>query len=70
MLGCTHYCLIKEEIKKILGIDAVIDGNKGIANRIKKLNPLEGQGHGEIILTDDKINLEEVKEILRSCKVC
>ena len=70
VLGCTHYCLIKEEIKKILGIDAVIDGNKGIANRIKKLNPLEGQGYGEIILTDDKINLEEVKEILGSCKVC
>ena len=35
VLGCTHFPLVKDHIKKILGNVIFIDGGKGIANRIK-----------------------------------
>lgn len=37
VLGCTHYPLIKEEIKSILGDVIFYDGSKGVANRVKEL---------------------------------
>ena len=36
VLGCTHYCLIKDHIKKLLRCP-VVDGNNGVARRTRKL---------------------------------
>ena len=36
VLGCTHYCYIKDEIRKILGNISIIDGNAAIARQAKK----------------------------------
>ena len=36
VLGCTHYVFCKKQIQKILGNDvSVLDGNEGVANRVK-----------------------------------
>lgn len=37
VLGCTHYPLIKEEIKKIMGNVTFYDGGKGVAHRLESL---------------------------------
>ena len=37
VLGCTHYSLIKEKIKKYFPGVNVIDGNEGVAKRVKLL---------------------------------
>ncbi len=37
VLGCTHYPLMKEEIKNILGDITFYDGGKGVAQRLKTL---------------------------------
>ena len=37
ILGCTHYPLIKNEIKEVLGDVAFFDGGKGVANRLLDL---------------------------------
>ena len=35
VLGCTHYPLIKDEIKEILGDVIFFDGSVGVAKRVK-----------------------------------
>lgn len=35
VLGCTHYPYIKKEIKTFFPKSKLIDGNKGVANRVK-----------------------------------
>ena len=37
VLGCTHYSLIKNKIQKFFPGAQLIDGNKGVTKRIKKL---------------------------------
>ena len=37
VLGCTHYPLVKEKIKKILGPVEFYDGGKGVAQRVYKM---------------------------------
>jgi len=37
VLGCTHYPLIKDEIKKFLGDVIFYDGGNGVARQLKKL---------------------------------
>jgi glutamate racemase len=39
VLGCTHYCLIKEEIKAVFPDAVLFDGNAGIARMLKKRLP-------------------------------
>lgn len=36
VLGCTHYPLIKENIKKVLGNVTFFDGSIGVANELKR----------------------------------
>ena len=36
VLGCTHYSLIKDEIKNVLPNVVLLDGTKGIANEVKR----------------------------------
>lgn len=37
VLGCTHYPLIKNEIKEVLGDVTFVDGSVGVANRLKQV---------------------------------
>ena len=37
VLGCTHYPLIKDNIRKILGDVVFFDGAKGVANQLKRV---------------------------------
>ena len=52
VLGCTHYCFIKDEILDILGNIELIDGNLGVARQAKKMlednNLLDGKSDGEV----------------------
>lgn len=36
VLGCTHYCLMKDHVKKLLRCP-VLDGNNGVARQLRKL---------------------------------
>ncbi len=52
VLGCTHYCFIKDEIINVLGDIKLIDGNLGVARQAKKMleenNLLDGTSQGEV----------------------
>ncbi len=37
VLGCTHYVFVKDLIQKVLGPITFVDGNQGIAQRVKYL---------------------------------
>ncbi len=37
VLGCTHYSLVKDKIQKIFPIASLVDGNSGVARRVKEL---------------------------------
>jgi len=37
VLGCTHYPIIKKKIKKMFKNATLVDGNKGVARRVKYL---------------------------------
>ena len=37
VLGCTHYSLIKDEIQQFFPNAKIIDGNKGVAERVKAI---------------------------------
>ena len=54
VLGCTHFPLVKEEIKKILGDVLFVDGSIGIANRINSLiKKSNGSGYIKVISSSD-----------------
>lgn len=55
VLGCTHYPLIKQEIKKVLGSVIFYDGGVGVTLRLKNLleeNNLFSNGVGKIEFYD------------------
>lgn len=62
VLGCTHFPLAKDAIKKVLGNVTFVDGSIGIANRIKNLlkDNLNNNG-GDINIISTK---EDVSEII------
>lgn len=62
VLGCTHFPLAKDAIKKVLGNVTFVDGSIGIANRIKNLlkDDLNNNG-GDINIISTK---EDVSEII------
>ena len=56
VLGCTHFPLVKDVIKDILGDVLFVDGSVGIANRIKSLiKPNNGNGYIKVISTSGGI---------------
>lgn len=63
VLGCTHYPLIKIEIKNILGDVTFYDGSKGIATRLKNLleenNLISKKTSGNLIFYDSSNNKEK-----------
>lgn len=56
VLGCTHYPLIKDKIKNVLGEVTFFDGGKGVALRLKNLleqsNMLSSNINGSITFYD------------------
>ena len=56
VLGCTHFPLVKDTIKSILGDVLFVDGSIGIANRIKSLiKPNNGDGYVKVISTSGDV---------------
>ena len=56
VLGCTHFPLVKDEIKNVLGEVLFVDGSTGIANRIKSLiKTNNGSGYVKIISTSSDV---------------
>lgn len=72
VLGCTHYPLIKNKIKKILPNCNIIDGAIGVSNEVKhqliKYNLLNKSKKGTITIENSKNNelIEKSFEILKS----
>lgn len=64
VLGCTHFPLAKDAIKKVLGNVTFVDGSIGIANRIKNLlkDNLNNNG-GDINIISTK---EDVSNIIKN----
>ncbi len=60
VLGCTHFPLAKDAIRKVLGEVTFVDGSVGIANRIKSLlkNNLNYNG-GNISVISTKEDVSE-----------
>ena len=60
VLGCTHYPLIKEEIKEILGPVNFYDGSIGVSKQVKKIltenNMLSKSKNGSIEFFDSNNN--------------
>lgn len=59
VLGCTHYPLIKDEIREVLGNVTFYDGSVGVAKRLKKIidsNNFIGNGKGDILFVDSSNN--------------
>lgn len=64
VLGCTHFPLAKDAIKKVLGNVTFVDGSIGISNRIKNLlkDNLNNNG-GNINIISTK---EDVSDIIKN----
>ena len=71
VLGCTHYPLVDEVIKKIMGNDiTLIETGNAIANRLKLLSEELGhknQGKLEIsVYFTGEINIQMIEKILEN----
>jgi len=71
VLGCTHYPLIKDEIKKVLPNTEILDGSNGVAREVKRqleinssLSNSENRGNVTIINTKDTSLIKRSVEIL------
>ncbi len=52
ILGCTHYPLLKESIKKVYPQLEIVDSSEVIAEKLKELNPLKERGIRRVFVTD------------------
>lgn len=70
VLGCTHYPLIKEEIKGVLGSVTFYDGSIGVAKQLRKIidnNNFMGNGAANILFIDssnDSFKEQRFKSLL------
>lgn len=68
VLGCTHFPLAKDAIRKVLGNITFVDGSAGIANRIKSLlknNLNYNGGNISVISTKEDVSKTILKIINR-----
>ncbi|MBQ9018833.1 MAG: glutamate racemase [Bacilli bacterium] len=72
VLGCTHYSLIKDEIKRVLPNATLIDGNIGVAKEVKhqleinsSISNSKNSGEITFINTKDSKLIERSFELLR-----
>ncbi len=73
VLGCTHYPLIKDEIKKVLPNSEILDGSSGVAREVKhqlernfSVSNSNKCGNITIINTKDKSLIDRSYEILKN----
>lgn len=63
VLGCTHYPLIKDEIRSILGDVIFYDGGNGVARQLKKLleenNLISNNSKGSISFCDSSNSIQK-----------
>ena len=62
VLGCTHYPLIKEDIKNILGDVTFFDGSQSLAKHLKKVleeNNLLFKNNGLVEFIDSSQNINK-----------
>ena len=71
VLGCTHYPLIKDEIKKVLPNTEILDGSNGVAREVKRqletnssLSNSKKRSNVTIINTKDTSLIKRSVEIL------
>lgn len=70
VLGCTHYPLVKDEIREILGNVTFYDGSIGVSKQLKKIidiNNFIANGKSDILFIDssnDKLKEERFKNLL------
>ncbi len=70
ILGCTHYPLLKESIKRVYPHLEIVDSSEVIVEKLKELNPLKEKGIRRVFVTDHSpafIKLENL--ILSGVKV-
>ena len=65
VLGCTHYPLVKDEIKEVLGDVTFFDGSAGVSHHTKEVlinnNLLSDNKKGSITFIDSSNNKEKEK---------
>ena len=64
ILGCTHYPLLKEEIRNFLGDVNIVDSSEAVARKVKKIVKNEGQGKTDLFFTDRSQNLEKIVKLI------
>jgi glutamate racemase len=65
ILGCTHYPLLKETIKKIYPHLNIVDSSKATALYLKEKNLyLNGSGDRRIFITDESPSFEKLKNLV------
>lgn len=72
VLGCTHYPLIKDKIKKILGDVIFYDGSVGVAKRLYELlskNNLLSTTNGSINFYDSSNEIDKEKRFFTLLKL-
>jgi len=60
ILGCTHYPLLKEVIKKFLGNVAVVDSSEAVSESLKGFIKNDGNATLEVYFTDFSQNLKSL----------
>ena len=72
VLGCTHYPLIKDEIKEVLGEDVeFFDGAQGVVNHLKKIlkeKDLLEENEGKIQFIDSQNSEKKEERFFRILK--
>ncbi len=65
ILGCTHYPLLKDTIKKLYPHIEIVDSSIVIANFLKNLNiNFDENGNRKILITDESHAFDKLKELL------
>ena len=66
VLGCTHYPMIKKEIKEVLGNIDFYDGSKGVAKQLKKVieeNEIKKEKETKITWIDSSNKKEKINKL-------
>ena len=58
VLGCTHFPLVQDEIRNVLGDVLFVDGSVGIANRVNSLIK-KNNGNGYIKVISTSVDVED-----------
>lgn len=73
VLGCTHYPLIKDEIRRVLGDVIFYDGGNGVARQLKKLllenNLISNSNKGSISFYDSSNSIQKETRFAEILKI-